>query len=116
MIEKERERIIEFLKTLMTETATLLQELENPAKQADTRPAQLKYDQSKAPAPGIILRFPRELQQFLTATEQGNMYAVKSKWVSSKLFAEIAEAARSLGGKWVSAGKESRWEIPKSLV
>lgn len=114
MIEKERERTIEFLKTLMTETATLLQELENPAKKEDTRPPQLKCDQAKAPAPAIILRFPPKLQDFLSATEQNGMYVVKSKWVSRELFADIAEAARSLGGNWVSAGKESHWKIPKT--
>lgn len=61
----------------------------------------------------IIKDFPVEVQQFLSAELKGGVWYVRSKFVSKPKWNLINKYAKSMGGKWISLGKESHWEIPK---
>ena len=57
----------------------------------------------------------RKLKDYpVTVNEDDHVIIVKTEnWVSKDVFSEISKAIKDFGGKWVSAGKESHFEISK---
>jgi len=54
----------------------------------------------------IALQFPEDLRRHLTITVD----TIKTKFVAREKWLEMDKIATDLGYKYVSAGKESRWE------
>lgn len=58
--------------------------------------------------------FPQELAEKLDFTENTEYIIIKGKhYLGSENFAKIASIARSAGGEYISAGKESHFRISK---
>ena len=54
----------------------------------------------------IALEFPEDLRRHLTITTD----TIKTKFVAREKWLEMDKIATGLGYKYVSAGKDSRWE------
>jgi hypothetical protein len=62
----------------------------------------------------IRMSFPEEIEIKLDFIEQDNKYIIKAKqFLGSDTFAKVANAIKGMGGQYISAGKESRFEIRK---
>ena len=72
----------------------------------DKKPAVEKPAEQPKETPYAVTKFPGHLQEHLSV-KNGKVYC---EFVSREKWGEINEAAKQLGYKWVSAGKESRWE------
>lgn len=63
------------------------------------------------------LGMPTWMTSKVTVTEDTNNYNIKKPYDRSEKgeeeWSEIMNWVRSLGGKWISAGKDSHWTIPK---
>ena len=58
--------------------------------------------------------FPEDLRQLLSFEQKADVWIVKPRqFLGVDLFAKIGAVVKQHGGSWVSAGKESRFEIPK---
>lgn len=58
--------------------------------------------------------FPEELEKRLSFNEDGPYIVVTFKeFLGSETFAKIASAIRGIGGEYISAGKDSRFRVPK---
>lgn len=72
--------------------------------------------QSTAPASKVDEiqgKFPPLLADLLTFTEKDGMVIIKAKqFLGSDNFAKIARIIRDIGGDYISAGKDSRFEVP----
>jgi len=67
-----------------------------------------------APAGGLIMKFPAHLREILTFATEGNQIVVKpTKYLGKETFAELSQIVKGLGGRYVSAGKNSHFEVPK---
>ncbi len=58
--------------------------------------------------------FPQELKALLTFTvsDDGSITVTPRQFLGAENFAKIADVVRSLGGEYVSAGKNSHFKIP----
>jgi len=62
----------------------------------------------------ILSQFPTELANLLTTTEENNYYILKpKKFLEPDNFAKVAEIVKTLGGEYISAGKNSHFRIKK---
>lgn len=62
----------------------------------------------------IRFSFPEEIEAKLNFIEQDNKFIVKAKeFLGTETFAKIASTIRGMGGQYVSAGKDSHFEIRK---
>ena len=96
----------------------ILEATKELAKLADTYYTMVRFTPDKKTAeekpvaeqpketPYAVTKFPGHLQEHLSV-KNGKIYC---EFVSREKWGEINEAAKQLGYKWVSAGKESRWE------
>lgn len=67
-----------------------------------------------SPAVQAKQQFPQDLQELLNFTEEGNFVIIKPRsFLGSDNFAKIAATVRSLGGEYVSKGRDSHFRIPK---
>lgn len=58
--------------------------------------------------------FPEPYGDMLIITDQGDSWQVKPKrFLGTEDFAEIARIVKQYGGRYVSAGKSSHFNIPK---
>ena len=58
--------------------------------------------------------FSSDLEEMLTFEETGDYIVIKPRrFLGSDNFAKIASIVRSLGGEYVSAGKNSHFKVPK---
>lgn len=57
---------------------------------------------------------PEEVKDSITITENTDRFIIKSKkFLGTENFAKLGSALRSINGRYISAGKESRFEIMK---
>lgn len=57
---------------------------------------------------------PEEVKDSITITENTDRFIIKSKkFLGTENFAKLGSAIRSINGRYISAGKESRFEIMK---
>jgi len=71
----------------------------------------LMYSAEAKPQPqkmkvATLQDFPEELQEYLTISAD----MIETKFVSKEKWNQINDVAKGLGYKWVSDGKNSRWE------
>lgn len=83
-----------FQAPVKTETAQLKQEFQRLVPKLDEQ------------STDVLSEFPEEVRGHLKV--EGNM--IRMEYVSSQKYSVIAEVAKKLGYRWVSAGKNSRWE------
>lgn len=58
---------------------------------------------------------PPETREYVRdVKEHQDYYEVKLQFVSGGKFAELSEELKSIGGEYVSAGKDTHWRIPKT--
>jgi hypothetical protein len=58
--------------------------------------------------------FPEDLQSLLSFQEQEEFIVIRPRgFLGSENFARIADVVKKLGGEYVSAGKDSRFRVPK---
>jgi len=63
---------------------------------------------------GVEELFPEDLRALLSFEERADAYIIKPRqYLGSENFARIAAIARSRGGEYVSAGKDSHFRLPK---
>jgi|GEM_PF-304346 hypothetical protein len=64
----------------------------------------------------IIAAFEPLAEYVLINTDESAMFVIvrPSKFLGSEIFAKVATTVRGLGGQYVSAGKNSHFEIPKA--
>jgi len=61
----------------------------------------------------IETNFPVDLQEVLRFTQKGNICIIKPvTFLHGDSFPRTAEIVKGLGGKYVSAGRESHFEVP----
>lgn len=57
---------------------------------------------------------PEEVKDSITITENTDRFIIKSKkFLGTENFAKLGSAIRNINGRYISAGKESRFEIMK---
>lgn len=57
---------------------------------------------------------PEEVKDSITITENTDRFIIKSKkFLGTENFAKLSSAIRNINGRYISAGKESRFEIMK---
>lgn len=62
----------------------------------------------------IAKKFPRKVKSQLFFEDAGEYVVVRArKYLGQEDFKKIAEIVRSLGGEYVSAGKDSHFKIPR---
>jgi hypothetical protein len=62
----------------------------------------------------IRMSFPEEIEIRLDFIEQDDKYILKAKqFLGSEMFAKVMSAVRGMGGQYISAGKDSHFEIRK---
>ena len=66
----------------------------------------------------LMANFPEELRNLMVAEEKAGVWELKFKHFirgeeGQKAWAKANAVIKNLGGKWVSAGKDSRWVVPK---
>jgi hypothetical protein len=62
----------------------------------------------------IRLSFPEDIEIKLNFIEQNDKFIIAAKqFLGSDVFAKIAATVRGMGGQYISAGKDSRFEIRK---
>jgi hypothetical protein len=62
----------------------------------------------------VRMTFPEDLEDLLNFEERDEFIVIKPRqFLGSENFAKIASIVRSLGGDYVSAGKESHFRVPK---
>jgi hypothetical protein len=70
-----------------------------PKPQPQTKPEKMTATQ-------IVEKFPEDLRKLITVEDN----KIRKKFVSPETFKVMDDVAKSLGYKWVSDGKNSRWE------
>jgi len=64
----------------------------------------------------VRVSFSSDLAEMLTFEEAENYIVVKPRrFLGSDNFAKIASIVRSLGGEYISAGKESHFKVPREM-
>ena len=70
--------------------------------------------QEKQLEPLILEAFPEGLANMLTATIDGNRWILKpTQFLGDESFRRVLDTVQSLGGRYVSAGKQSHFEVPR---
>ena len=88
-------------------------QITQPAAQAPA-PAAREVGGKQRSLDDIRMSFPEELEARLSFEEKGDYIIIKPKqFLGSENFAKIASAARGMGGEYISAGKDSRFRVPK---
>lgn len=56
---------------------------------------------------------PEDLVSKLTVVYQvDGVVTVTAPWLATDSFDAVTQAVKAMGGRWIKAGKASRWEIP----
>ena len=102
MISKDLGEISKSLKAVGAPTAT-------PAIPATPAEGTRSVEDIKA-------SFSSDLEEMLTFEEAGDQIVIKTRrFLGSDNFAKIASIVRSLGGEYISAGKNSHFKVPKKI-
>ncbi len=65
---------------------------------------------------GVRESFSSDLEEMLIFEEAGDYIVIKTRrFLGSDNFAKIASIVRSLGGEYISAGKESHFKVPRKM-
>ena len=65
-------------------------------------------------AKGILNEFPKDLANLLEVSKVGMVWILKPvHFLGAEKWKEINDIVKNCGGKWIGAGKESNWEVPK---
>jgi len=65
---------------------------------------------------GVRGAFSSDLEEMLLFEEAGNYFVIKTRrFLGSDNFAKIASIVRSLGGEYISAGKDSHFKVPREI-
>jgi hypothetical protein len=97
--------------------ATILKEalrlLEGVAGKPSPPPAPIPQ---KREAENIRALFPQEVQAQVSIEETMDGFHAKIPYgiLDKKQFASVTRLVESMGGGWISAGKDSYWKIPKA--
>ena len=63
---------------------------------------------------GVREAFSSDLEEMLSFEESGDYVVIKTRrFLGSDNFAKIASIVRSLGGEYISAGKNSHFKVPR---
>jgi len=90
--------------------------LEVPDKPVTTEPEVTKPESPEATEKAMLL-FPTDLIEQLTFTVEGEVVKIKAKkYLETEVFAQAAHIVSEAGGKYISEGKNSRFEIPLSKL
>lgn len=55
---------------------------------------------------------PGDLHAEFTIVDQGSgLVTITSKWLGSADWGRVDRAVKGMGGRWIPAGKSSRWEV-----
>ena len=66
---------------------------------------------------GVRGSFSSDLEEMLIFEEAGDYIVIKTRrFLGSDNFAKIASIVRSLGGEYISAGKESHFKVPRETA
>ena len=107
---KDRIDALELEATALKEALRLL---EGPAGKPSPPPAPTPQ---KREAENIRALFPQEAQAQVSIEETTDSFHAKIPYgiLDKKQFAAVTRLVESMGGKWISAGKGSYWQIPKT--
>ena len=65
---------------------------------------------------GVRGSFSSDLEEMLIFEEAGDYIVIKTRrFLGSDNFAKIASIVRSLGGEYISAGKDSPFKVPREM-
>ena len=65
---------------------------------------------------GVREAFSSDLEEMLIFEEAGDYIMIKTRrFLGSDNFAKIASIVRSLGGEYISAGKDSHFKVPRKI-
>jgi len=65
---------------------------------------------------GVREAFSSDLEEMLIFEEAGDYILIKTRrFLGSDNFAKIASIVRSLGGEYISAGKDSHFKVPREI-
>jgi hypothetical protein len=65
---------------------------------------------------GVRGAFSSDLEEMLIFEEAGDYIMIKTRrFLGSDNFAKIASIVRSLGGEYISAGKDSHFKVPREI-
>lgn len=66
---------------------------------------------------GVRGSFSSDLEEMLIFEEAGDYIVIKTRrFLGSDNFAKIASIVRSLGGEYISAGKDSHFKVPRETA
>ena len=66
---------------------------------------------------GVRGSFSSDLEEMLIFEEAGDFIVIKTRrFLGSDNFAKIASIVRSLGGEYISAGKDSHFKVPRETA
>jgi len=64
----------------------------------------------------VRVLFTSDLEEMLTFEESGNYIVIRPRrFLGSDNFAKIASIVRSVGGEYISAGKQSHFKVPREI-
>ena len=79
-----------------------------------TAKEQAKTETKAVTLSSVKVAFPDDLVALVTFEDKGDKIIIKPRqFLGSENFAKIAAVVRGLGGEYVSAGKNSHFQIPK---
>ena len=108
---KDRIDALELEATALKEALRLL---EGPAGKPSPPPTPTPMPQ-KREAENIRVLFPQEVQPQVSIEETTDSFHAKIPYglLDKRQFASVTRLVESMGGGWISAGKDSYWKIPK---
>ena len=85
-------------------------EKQPPQPQLKPQPREVE----RATAKGILNEFPPELANLLDVSEVGQVWILKPiTFLGTEKWKQINDIVKACDGRWIGAGKESNWEVPK---
>lgn len=100
-------QLAERIKSLEQWRDSIIQACFQAPKSAEAKP--IPKAEYKMSIGEIAEKFPEDLRQHLTITAD----TIKTEFVSRDKWLKMDEIAKSLGYKYVSAGKDSHWAVSK---
>jgi hypothetical protein len=89
-------------------------EAKKVAEQITSGATEKPKPQESADAKLILSNFPLDLANLLEISELPKLWYLKAvHFLGTEKFAAISQVVRQMGGKYVSEGKTSHWEVPK---
>lgn len=103
----EKELLIEAVSGMLEKENGGFKKLSAETKPRDVNVHEVTVDSVKE-------AFPEDLRPYLTISDEQSYIKVKSDYVETEIFRRISGVAKdTLGGEYVSAGKNTHFKIPK---